>query len=189
MLALPILAFLSTSDMRTLTLLEGDPSLWTFELDRSSMRFSCSLPHQVVVVELEMPSDHRQYLTFVLETPSQESQPNQDNGVNVRSLTSGFHMTRHYWECPYAWRLQVSLGSRTQVLRIENANGLLTWNAGFVSEISMTGDVNGDSTVDAEDYIMLGEELGICPSDVDVDGVVDFYDLLHVCNDWGPCSA
>ena len=188
MLSSTLLA-IALADLPSLTFLEGDESIWTFNLDQSSMRFSCSVPYQVALVELEMPSDHRQYLTFVLETPSQGSQPNQNNEVDVRSLTSGFHMNRQFWECPYAWRLQVSLGSRTQLIRIENANGLLTWNAGFVSEISMTGDVNGDSTVDAEDYIMLGEDLGICPSDVTVDGVVDFTDLLNVCNDWGPCSA
>ena len=186
MLSSTLLA-IALADLPSLTFLEGDESIWTFKLDQSSMRFSCSVPYQVALVELEMPADHRQFLTFVLETPSQESKPNQDNTIDVRLLSSGYTMNRHFWECPYAYRIQTN--SRTQLIRIENTNGLLTWNAGFVSEISLTGDVNGDSTVDAEDYIRLGEDLGICPSDVTVDGVIDFTDLLNVCNDWGPCSA
>ena len=58
-------------------------------------------------------------------------------------------------------------------------------------DTNVNGDVDCDGDYDIDDAIAAMEDFDLgrddCPSDVNVDGVVDFYDLLHVCHDWGVC--
>tara|TARA_Y100000588_G_C14005256_1_gene817485 strand:- start:449 stop:910 length:462 start_codon:yes stop_codon:yes gene_type:complete len=54
------------------------------------------------------------------------------------------------------------------------------------------GDLNGDSTVDVLDLLVVIQEWGDCTgciADIDLNGVVDVIDLLEVIASWGACNS
>lgn len=54
------------------------------------------------------------------------------------------------------------------------------------------GDLDGNSTVDVEDLVVVLSDWGCtdkCAGDVNGDGVVNAYDVVQVLMNWGPCGA
>jgi hypothetical protein len=57
----------------------------------------------------------------------------------------------------------------------------------FYNACNLTGDINGDNTVNIDDLLSVIANWGMCPgcpADVTGNGVVDIDDLLAVINHW-----
>ena len=49
------------------------------------------------------------------------------------------------------------------------------------------GDLDQDGDVDPADWELLGHELGICPADLNLDGIINGKDVGLLFTFWGPC--
>lgn len=83
-----------------------------------------------------------------------------------------------------AFRLAGSIGQSTAI-GFSEAPGSFRQKAGFIPQIMLRGNLNGDGAVDIFDYMMcldiiLNDKPYVGSADLDGDGVIDVCDLMPV---------
>jgi Zn-dependent metalloprotease len=107
----------------------------------------------------------------------------------VVESSGGWYDVEHALSGSGAIQVRFTCGDLNSGSVVEAAVDGVSLSQSYCDEVSCTGDVSGDGTVDVTDLLAVvgawGNTSG--PEDVNQDGAVDVSDLLAVVDAWGAC--
>ena len=87
-----------------------------------------------------------------------------------------------------AMKLRFTVGDLNEPSVVEAAVDAVKIGYHYCNEAQCTSDLNGDSSVDVSDLLIVIDQWGLDgAADITGDGIVDISDLLEVVGNWGEC--
>ena len=163
-------------------------------------------------IDAHPPDDGQTILQFLLSLPQAEDvmfsfsmgfldEEIRGDGVSFQVLLNGYNRFKHTTNTPGWTDAQISLSEfagKTVLLELvtdpreNNSWDWAHWADLLITAdgVELSGDVNGDGTVNILDMVLIGQNLGQKPlpnsrADVNKDGQVNVLDLVLVAEDFG----